>query len=431
MTLQEMIEKRAKALASARALTDQITDDTTDERAAELNTQHDAAMEEFDKFDEMITRHRRLQAADAQIEADARNAHDAEAARNRPQGTQGGEDRTGGDGDGPTYADAFFDFLRHGADPSRIQDEMRGILMAGRQDFANEQRLQLTAPDTAGGFTVPTLLQDGLVVAMADNGPMYDGNIVTELLTETGAQMEYPTINDLDGELDALPEGSEVVYDAGKAFIFGQKPIGAHMFDSKFIKVSRTLMQDSNQAMVTVLSGLLGERAGRTANKKLTTGTGVNEPEGIAVGSSLGHTSTAAGAITSDDLLDMEHSVNGVYRRRPTTRWQMNDTTLKTVRKFKDANGNYIWQARNIQTGTPETLLGYGISINPDLADVAAGTSPVIFGDMKKYIVRKVGNIVIGTAREKFWPNLGLAAIVRFDGRVIDARAIKRMEIRA
>ena len=429
MTLQEMIEARNARLAAARALIDQITDDMDDARAAELQSQHDAAMAEFDDLEAQIERRSRLEAAEARIENETRAAHDAGNTRNRPAGTQGAADELGGDEARATYDDAFFDLIRNGGDPSTMQQEMRNLLSAGHQNFNSEARQQLAGTAAAGGYTVPTLLQDQLIIAMAQNGPMYDADIVTELLTDTGAQMDYPTINDLTQELEELPEGSEVVYDGGKAFIFGQESLNAHLYDSKFIKLSRTLIQDSNQAMVQVTSDLLGERAGRTANKLLTTGTGVNEPQGIMVGASLGHTSVAAGAIATDDLLDLEHSVNAIYRGRPKSRFQMNDNTLKGIRKMKDADGNYIWSAKDIKKGTPETLLGYAISINPDLPDVATGADPIIFGDHGKYLTRKVGNIMIGIAKEKFWPNLGLAAIMRFDGRVVDARAIKRLRI--
>lgn len=429
MTLQEMLVRRDAALASARSLMNELTDETPEARATEIETQHDAAMAEFDKWQEKIDREQRMRAADTAIENEQRAAADA-ANRNRPGGSQGAAGELGNQEPvTATYDDAFFDLIRNGGDPANMQNEMREILRAGHNPISTEERQQLTTTDTAGGYTVPTLLQDQLIIAMAQNGPMYDADIVTELNTATGANMDYPTINDLDQELDKLPEGTEVVYDAGKAFVLGKKTLSASLYDSGFIKLSRELVQDSNQAMVQVTSDLLGERAGRTANKLLTVGTGINEPEGIIVGSSLGHTSVAPGAIAFDDLFDLEHSVNAIYRGRPKSRWQLNDTTLKGIRKIKDNNGNYIWQARDVKKGTPETLLGYALSINPDLPDVATGNSPVIFGDHGKYITRKIGNIIIGVAKEKFWPNLGLAAIMRFDGRVTDARALKRLEI--
>ena len=428
MTLQEMIAARQQLLADARALIDEISDETPEARAAELNAQHDAAMAEFDQLDADISRRERVAAAERSIEAGTRAAHDARNNANRPMGTQGDEQRQA-EGDETPYEDAFFELMRAGGDVTALPQEVRNALRGETVEFTDEQRAQMTSPDTAGGFTVPTLLQTRLIAAMALHGPMYDGDITEEFLTTTGANMEFPTINDLDGRLEELPEGTEVVYDAGDAFVFGQEVVGAHLYATKFLKLSRTLMQDSNQAMVQVTSNLLAERAGRTANSKLTTGTGVNEPQGILVGASLGHTSVAPGALGPDDLIDHQHSVNPIYRGAPGVRWQMNDTTLKGVRKMKDMDGNYIWSAKDIKKGTPETLLGDAISINPDMPDIATGADAIVYGDHKKYMVRKVGNIIIGIAKEKFWPNLGLAAIMRFDGRVMDSRALKRLRI--
>ena len=44
---------------------------------------------------------------------------------------------------------------------------------------------------------------------------------------------------------------------------------------------------------------------------------------------------------------------------------------------------------------------------------------------MGAYIVRKVGSPLIGTVRERFWPKVGMAGLVRFDGELTDTAAVK------
>jgi HK97 family phage major capsid protein len=61
----------------------------------------------------------------------------------------------------------------------------------------------------------------------------------------------------------------------------------------------------------------------------------------------------------------------------------MNRRTLGRLRKFKDADGNYIWQASN-QAGQPSTLLGFPVIEIEDMPDIASGSMPVAFGDFRR-----------------------------------------------
>lgn len=147
--------------------------------------------------------------------------------------------------------------------------------------------------------------------------------------------------------------------------------------------------------------------------------------------STLGKTATAAAALTADELIDLQHSVNAAYRRSPKTRWQFADLTLAAIRKLKDAENRYIWTMGDITKEQPGTLLGYRYEINDDVPLIAAGAKPVIFGDFSKYFVRKVGSPVIGVLRERFWPDLGIAGLIRFDGELGDTAAIKHLVMAA
>ena len=107
----------------------------------------------------------------------------------------------------------------------------------------------------------------------------------------------------------------------------------------------------------------------------------------------------------------------------------MNDQTLAAVRKLKDGDGNYLWQLGNIQQGIPASLLGYSISVNQAMAGIAPRSWPILFGDFGKYYVRKVGAPVIGVLRERFWPDMGIAGLIRFDGEIADVAAIKHIAL--
>jgi HK97 family phage major capsid protein len=179
---------------------------------------------------------------------------------------------------------------------------------------------------------------------------------------------------------------------------------------------------------------LLGERLGRIANSQLTVGTGSSAPNGIVTASTLGVTSASTTAITFDEIIDLEHSVDPAYRVGPKVAYMLNDSTLKTVRKLKDGEGNYLWQRGDVQGGVPATINGRRFYVNQAMGSIppsATATRVMQFGDFGKYYVRKVGAPVIGVMRERFWPDLGIAGLIRFDGEAADTSAIKHLITKA
>lgn len=398
-SMTELQEKRGRLVTQARAALEEIRTNTDESRAIELDRRHDAIMADFDRVD-------------AEIDAEWRVAM-------RPNG--GNVVVPGADhGAAPEYRAAFHAWLAARGDVGAMSYEHRAALGA-------EVRMQVTGTGSAGGYTVPTELARFIVEAMKASGPMYDPGVTTELNTSGGNPFDIPTVDDTDVTAEPHTEGTPLTDDGSKDVTFGQRSLGAYGYDTEFVKVSYELTQDSIFAVEAVVGGLLGKRLGRIANTKLTVGTGTNEPHGIVTASSLGVTAAAANAIVGDELIDLYHSVDPAYRSSPRCGWQFNDTTLLAFRKLKDGEGNYLWQMGNVKEGEPDRLLGKPYWINQAVPSLATSAKPVLFGDFGTYYVRKVGAPVIGVLRERFWPDLGIAGIVRFDGELADTTAVKHL----
>ncbi|TIN83109.1 phage major capsid protein [Mesorhizobium sp.] len=421
MTLRELNEKRGRLVTQAREALDAIKANTDEARAAELEARHDAIMADFDKIEADIAREQRMAAAEERI---ARAAEE-ERRRQRPTGVDT-EQRGQSEGAAPEYRAVFHKFLAGGASLDALDAEERKVLRAGVQDI--EKRIQTGGTNTAGGYTVPVELQNMLVKAMKAWGPMYDGNIVSELNTTSGNALPIPTTDDTGNTGVQGTEGTALTDDGSADATFGQKQLEAYDFNTKFVKFSWQLAADSIFNMEALLADLLGERLGRLANSQLTTGTGTSAPNGIVTASSLGKTAASATAIASDELIDLIHSVDPAYRQSPKVAFQFNDLTLAAIRKLKDGQGNYLWAHGDYQTQEPSRVLGYRYYINQAIANIATGNKTVIFGDFGKYWVRKVGAPVIGVLRERFWPDLGIAGLIRFDGELLDTAAVKHLK---
>ncbi len=410
--LKDLRQRQEQIVTEARERLDQISAATDEGRAAELESQHDAAMAEHDRLEKQVIREENV----------VRLEQRAEEARSRLRPVAGDIEARGQD-DGPQieYRTVFAKVLCGMSD--ELSAEERAVLNQGRAEF----RAQTAGTTTAGGFTVPTELANQIIKSMKAWGPMYDPEVATEMVTSSGNPIKVPTVDDTAQTAEAHTEAAAIIDDGGKDVVFGQKSLDAYAFDTEFVRWSWELDQDSIFNMETLLGELLGERLGRIANTQLTVGTGTSAPHGVVTASTLGKTAAAVAAITGDELIDLIHSVDPAYRTSPKVAFMFNDTTLSVIRKLKDGNGNYLWQMGNIQQGTPGTLLGYRYHVNQAVANVATGQKSVLFGDFGKYFVRKVGVPVIGVLRERFWPDMGIAGLIRFDGELGDTAAIKHL----
>jgi HK97 family phage major capsid protein len=126
-------------------------------------------------------------------------------------------------------------------------------------------------------------------------------------------------------------------------------------------------------------------------------------------------------------LLDLVHALRAPYRQNAV--WVMNSTTLATIRKFKTADGAFIWMP-GLVTGQPDTLLGYPVIESEDMPDIAANTLPIAFGNFKAgYLIaeRSETNILRDPYSNK--PYVNFYATKRLGGAVSNSEAIKLLKI--
>jgi HK97 family phage major capsid protein len=419
MNLNEMHDKRGQLVTEARSALDEIKANTDEARAAELEQRHDTIMGELDKLDATIARETRVAAFEAEREAAEKRARES----NRPD--QGAEARGTEDLKKPEYRDAFVALARAGFDPQALSDEHRAALKAGVAEF----RAQSTTA-AAGGYTVPTDLAAQVDKTLKMWGPMYDEAICTVLNTASGNAIDFPTVDDTAVAVVQHTEGSAMTDDASADVTFAKMTLNAFDYDTKWIQVSMELLQDSNIDIEQFIGELLGERLARRVNVELTTGDGTGDPNGVVVASAAGKTAASTSAFTADEVIDLLHSVDPAYRASPKCRFMLHDSVLAAVRKLKDGNGQYIWSMGDIRSGAPGSLLGQPYSVNQAMSSAfTTGQKLILFGDFSKYYVRKVGAPMIGVRREYYWPNIGLAGIVRLDGDLIQSSAIKHLKL--
>jgi len=412
-TLTELREKQAKILAEARSKLDEITDETTEARAKEIEAEYDAAMADYDKFEARAAR----EEAHAKREADL-NAADERRPMGEDRRAESGKDdkRT----DEQREADAFRAYLRFGQ--GGLTTEQRSALRAYRD---TENRAQATNNNVAGGYlTYGTFLSE-LVKSLKAWGPMMDPGVTRMIQTATGSSLTMPAMDDTANEGSLIAENTQV---STSEVAFGTRTLDAYKYTSGVVLVSDELLQDAILDVEAIIRDAMSERIGRIGNKHLTIGDGASKPRGIVTAAGTA-AAAAASAISFDDMINLEHSVDPAYRNDPSVRWMFNDGTLKALRKLKDGEGNYIWQPADVRGGAPATILGYGYAINQAMAGIGSTNRSVLFGAMNRYMVRMVAEFAVKRLVERYadYGQVGFIGFTRLDGELLDAGAVKAL----
>lgn len=285
---------------------------------------------------------------------------------------------------------------------------------------ANKFRNSLSGEDgSSGGYTKDQTLIQNLELAMLAFGGMAQTSEI--IRTGTGEPMRWPTASDTANTGRQVGENSS--HDSGSDPTFGSVTWNAYTFTSDIIKVPNELMQDSVFQLAVILGQMLGERLGRIKNTKFTTGTGAGTAKGITLCAAAGVTAASQTAIAFDELIDLEHSIDPSRRRMPGVGYMFHDNVLKALRKLKDGEGRYLWQA-GANSGAPDSLNTYPYTINQDMASsIATGAITAIFGQLSAYKIREVGQVVLRRLDERFADTnqTGFLAICRADGNLLDA----------
>lgn len=128
--------------------------------------------------------------------------------------------------------------------------------------------------------------------------------------------------------------------------------------------------------------------------------------------------------------MDVFHSLRSVYRSKAV--WILNDTTIKAIRKLKDNNSNYIWQP-SVVVGQPDTILNRPYKTSIYAPELAAGKTPILFGDFSYYWIADRQGRSFKRLPELYAANgqIGFLASERVDGKLILPEAVKGLSVKA
>lgn len=220
---------------------------------------------------------------------------------------------------------------------------------------------------------------------------------IRRLITEYGvARREMMSIQLSKGSYKANNLATDVTtywVDEAGSIDSTQAVLGQETLELKKIATIATMTSELLQDTEIDLSTFLLERVAESFAKKedeaffIGDGTATYASfTGLLENTSVNETTitgTTFGSMDADDLITMiDDTPQGALRN---AKFYMHRTIMSIVRKLKDDQGQYIYQAPS--QGGPATIWGYPVVLveaMPDKDDSAADTSFVLFGDLKK-----------------------------------------------
>ena len=94
-------------------------------------------------------------------------------------------------------------------------------------------------------------------------------------------------------------------------------------------------------------------------------------------------------------MINLVYSLKRPYRKNAV--FILNDQTIAALRKLKDGNGAYMWQAALV-AGEPDKLLGYPVYTSAYMPTIEAGAKTIIFGDLSYYNIEIVFSFLCRTS---------------------------------
>ncbi len=390
MTVQELIEKRAKAWEMAKEFVNSHEDKNGNLSAEDAAT-YSRMEAEIEELTNSIDRQQRAERREQEL--------------SKPVNS-------------PITGKPYKDEAQAEVKTGRASDEYKkAMLNALRSNFRQVANVLQEGVDADGGYLVPDEYDSRLIDVLDEE------NIVRKLARKITTSGDHK-IN------IAATKPAAAWIEEGEALSFGdatfdQKILDAHKLHVA-IKITEELLYDNAFGLENYIITEFGKALANAEEDAFLNGTGTGRPTGIFHPTKGGEVvATLTAAIKSDDLIDLVYGLKRPYRKNAS--FIMNDATLAQVRKLKDNNGQYLWQP-SYQAGEPDKILGYEVHTS-----AFAPTDAIAFGDYSYYNIGDRGTRSFKQLNELFAGNgmIGFVAKERVDGLLILPEAVKVLKLKA
>jgi len=323
----------------------------------------------------------------------------------------------------------------------RIDDWARGVIQSTRpgQKGLNEHQLEVMAAiegeykalnvstATEGGYLAPIEFVRDIIKDVIEMSPVR----TLARVRQTG--MRSVQIPKRTGTFAARWTGAEQSPKSEtEGLNWGLHEINTHELYA-LIDITQLMMEDGMFDMQAEIQTEASEQFALAEGTAFVLGTGIEQPEGFMVNTSIVTTNSGSAATIADStgqangMLEMKYTLKTDYASN--ARWLMNRTTLGAVRRLKDGNNNYIWTP-GIALGRPNTIDGDPYVEMSDMPNQGAGATPIAYGDFRRgytWIDRLVMEMLVDPYTQATGGKIRHILRKRVAGKVTQPEAIKKL----
>lgn len=261
-----------------------------------------------------------------------------------------------------------------------------------------------------GGFTLPKVFHNETAEILRKSSPLR--SLATVIKAGMGYTATFKTgrgVASQRGELGAITTGEASTYGElsfGSTELYDGIPVSVWTLDGDsavdFASMARNdaignigELESSNLLLSTEKNTIRYGATATPTTELINSGLFAMAVEAAAnrftnVPGKIGGVQTAAkGAVSFDDLINLQQSVHEKYRANGT--YMISPGLEGDLFKMKDADGNYLWAISNAAGGAPASIRGKSYVVSDYIIDPTAGAAAnaklASFGDHSKFLI--------------------------------------------
>ena len=353
-TSVELRQQRARVVESLRGITE-----TAEQANRNLDAQERESYERHEtEFRDLTERIERQEAQEAREAAQARSVGGNDGGGTPPGTPLEGEERT------RQRRAAFWQFVRRGT--AAMAPEQRALV----QDDAG----MILVPEELEAEIIRSVPELTVIRGLVSNRTISTNRVRRRSLDEVSVGWGKLETNQQSLK-DSMPSTPEEEYTYVED-LYGLAKVGEDEFD------------DSDVNLESFISDSFSRAIGEAEDTAFTVGSGHSRKQPVGFMREAGEVPTVEGSHSSysgsdgyrllDDMKKLIYAAPAQYRRNAD--FIIPSVTELHVSTIKDENGQYYWQP-SVQSGRPNTFLGYDVHNQEDIASISSGARIAAFGD--------------------------------------------------
>lgn len=295
----------------------------------------------------------------------------------------------------------------------RSMNEEKSILKSAEYRSAYLKKLQgkkltdaeeraMTSAANSVGVVIPTITQDLVMEKLEQNAPLLNE---IELMRVNG-NVTFAVEADIS-DANVHAEGATITED-GDVLI----PVSLTTYEiTKYITISKTVAKMSIDAFEKWLSNMLAKRIARKITKLIISGTGNDQPKGVANANTWDATNSVtvgvSASVTEKNITDLTALLPGAYDAN--AKWLMSKKTLLSdIRPLQDKSKNDIFVKENGKY----YVEGYEVML-----DDSVTLHEAYLGDFKMYAGNLGEDVTVDTDKKLSSNSFEYLGCANFDGK--------------